>query len=167
MTRRRIVLATAFTVMASCLLAAWAMSAAPAPEPPPLTGRWVREVVDPEPMPGAGGLSVAAVEFNGRPAVVYRKRLQGDESPRLVIAVRGAGGWDIQTVVLPEPGRNPICTDAVAVGGTAYVAVASGPATKSEPDSLRVLEHTPAGWRTVFQRANVGPCYGYAVRLGQ
>ena len=62
---------------------------------------WTRDVVDPNPMNGADGLTVSALSFDGRPAVVYGKR-DAFESPRVVIAKLGPSGWSNQTVITPQ-----------------------------------------------------------------
>ena len=47
-------------------------------------------------------MSASAVEFHGRPAVVYRKRPK-DEPARVVLAARGPAGWEAQTVAAATP----------------------------------------------------------------
>src|SRR5438128_2248397 len=84
---------------------------------------WVSEVVDANAMNGAQALSASALNFNGMPAVVYRKRT-GTERPRLVIASRGAGGWSVQDIASPLGSEQFYESDAITVNGQTYAAVA-------------------------------------------
>src|SRR5947209_14940867 len=77
---------------------------------------WTRDVVDPNPMNGADGLTVSALSFDGRPAVVYGKR-DAFESPRVVIAKLGPSGWSNQTVITPQGNETFFETDATTIAG--------------------------------------------------
>lgn len=124
------------------------------------SGEWIREVVDPDPMFGAQGLSASAVDVNGKFGVVYRKRDGSGMPSRLVLATRGATGWDVESILPGTFAEEIGFNDSINVGGEVYAAVSIN------NSSLRILRRNSSGWSTVFDSGPVGSNFGGAIKLG-